>query len=96
MKLFSVLVQLEENRLFPKHLLQNEAKGEFPLSRNFLVRASPPGGGVLLGIPGGGVPPGTPISDQKCNFPHPFSDQTSKIHTRFQIWPLGRNYVIIT
>ena len=40
MKLFSVLVQLEENRLFPKHLLQNEAKGEFPLSRNFLVRAS--------------------------------------------------------
>ena len=22
--------------------------------------------------------------------------QTSKIHTRFQTWPLGRNYVIIT
>ena len=57
-------------------------------------------GVVLLGILGGGVPPSSqnpdPISDQKCNFPHPFSDQTSKIHTRFQIWPLGRNYVIIT
>ena len=33
---------------------------------------------------------------KKCNFPHPFSDQTSKIHTRFQTWPLSRNYVIIT
>ena len=47
-----------------------------------------------------GVPPGSPnpdpISDQKYNFPHPFSDQTSKIHIRFQTWPLGRNYVIIT
>ena len=32
----------------------------------------------------------------KCYFPHPFSDQTSRIHTRFQTWPLGRNYVIIT
>ena len=32
-------------------------------------------------------------------FPHPFSDlMTPKIHTRFQTWPLGRNYhnVIIT
>ena len=58
-------------------------------------------GGVLLGILGVGVPPGSsnpdPISDQKkCNFPHPFPDQTSKIHTGFQTWPLGRNYVIIT
>ena len=33
---------------------------------------------------------------KKCNFPQPFSDQTSKIHTRFQTWPLRRNYVIIT
>ena len=33
---------------------------------------------------------------KKCHFPDPFSDQTSKIHTRFQTWPLGRNYVIIT
>ena len=37
----------------------------------------------------------TLFQTKKCNFPHPFSDQTSKIHTRFQIWPLGRNYVII-
>ena len=33
--------------------------------------------GELLGILGGGVPPGSPnpdpISDQKCHFPHPFS-----------------------
>ena len=28
------------------------------------------------------------------SFPHPFSDLTSKIHTRFQTWPLVRNYVI--
>ena len=35
------------------------------------------GGGVLLGILGGTVLPGSsnhdPISHQKCNFPHPFS-----------------------
>ena len=38
----------------------------------------------LVGV----CPPGfsnpDPVSDQKCHFPHPFSDQTSKIHTRFQ------------
>ena len=33
---------------------------------------------------------------RKCHFPHPLSDQTHKIHTRFQTWPFGRNYVIIT
>ena len=38
----------------------------------------------------------TLFQTKKCHFPHPFSDQTSKIHTRFQTWPLGRNYVIIT
>ena len=32
---------------------------------------------------------------KKCNLPDPFSDQTSKIHTCFQTWPLGRNYVVI-
>ena len=52
------------------------------------------GGGVLLGILGGVVP--DPISDQKCHFPYLFSDKTSKIHTRFQTLPLGRNHVIIT
>ena len=58
------------------------------------------GGGVLLGILGGGVAPGSPsltrFQTKKCNFPHPFSDQTFKIHTRFQIWPLGRSYVMVT
>ena len=33
---------------------------------------------------------------KECHFSHPFSDHTSKIHTCFQTWPLGRNYVIIT
>ena len=33
---------------------------------------------------------------KKSNFPHLFSDQPSKIHTHFQTWPLGKNYVIIT
>ena len=28
---------------------------------------------------------------KKCHLQHPFSDQTSKIHTRFQTWPLGGN-----
>ena len=51
--------------------------------------------GIVLGIFGGSVPPGSPIlalfQTKKCNFPHPFSDQTSKFHTHFQTWPLGRN-----
>ena len=38
----------------------------------------------------------TLFQTKKCHFQHPFSDQTSKIHTRFQTLPLGRNYVIIT
>ena len=38
----------------------------------------------------------TVFQTKRCNFPDLFSDQTSKIHTRFQTWPLGRNYVIIT
>ena len=33
----------------------------------------------------------TQFQTKKFNFPHPFSDQTSKIHTRFETWPLGRN-----
>ena len=37
----------------------------------------------------------TLFQTKKCHFPHPFSHQTSKIHTRFQAWPLGRNYVMI-
>ena len=34
----------------------------------------------------------TLLQTKTCNFPHLFSDQTSKIYTRFQTWPLGRNY----
>ena len=45
-------------------------------------------GGKLLGILGGGVPPGSsnpdPISNQKCHFSHRFSDMASKIHTHSQ------------
>ena len=52
------------------------------------------------GTPGGGMPPGSPNPDpiltKKCNFLHPFSDQTSKIQTIFKTWPLGGNYVIIS
>ena len=36
------------------------------------------------------------ISTKKYHFLHPFSDQTSKIQTIFQTWPLGGNYVIIS
>ena len=37
------------------------------------------------------------ISDQKSViFPNPFLGLTSKIHTRFQTWPLGKKTVIIT
>ena len=60
-----------------------------------------PGGGgrVLLGILGGVFRPvpqiQTLFQTKKCHFTNPFSYQTSKIHTRFQIWPLGMNYVII-
>ena len=57
------------------------------------------GGGVLLEILGGGVPLGSPnldpVLDKKYYFPHLFSDLASKLHARFQTWPL-RNYVIIT
>ena len=52
--------------------------------------------GVLLGIPGEGVPPGSPnpdlVPDQKCHFSHPFSDLVSKIHTRFRAKKLRRHY----
>ena len=60
------------------------------------VQASPEGGGggysweFLAGLCL------TLFQTKRCHFPHLFSDQTSKIHTRFQTLPLGRNYVIIT
>ena len=57
--------------------------------------------GVLLGILSGGAcaarfSKSWPYFRPKNVIPHPFSDQTSKIHTRFQTLPLGKNYVIIT
>ena len=59
----------------------------------------PGGRGVLLGILGGGVPPAlqilTLLQTQKCHFHTPESELASKIHIRFQTWPL-RNYVINT
>ena len=58
-----------------------------------------PGGvGVLLGFLGGVCYLVLQIRFQteKCNFPHPISDENYKIHTHFQTWTLGRNYVIIT
>ena len=45
---------------------------------------------AVLGVLGRGVSPGSPNPD-------PISDYKNEIfHTRFQTWPLGRNYVIIT
>ena len=38
----------------------------------------------------------TRFQTKKCTYPHPFSGQISKIHTRFQTWPLERNYDIST
>ena len=38
----------------------------------------------------------TVFQTKKYNFPLPFADQTFKIYTCLQTWPLGRNYVIIT
>ena len=37
----------------------------------------------------------TLFQTQKYNFPPSFSDQTSKIDTRFQTWRLDRKFVII-
>ena len=73
----------------PSEKEERKNQGE-SLSPRFFPRAGTPGRGggeVLLKIIGGDVPPGSPnpdpISDQnmrsRCNFPHPFLDQTSKI-----------------
>ena len=46
---------------------------------------------VLLGILGGGwcavLRILTLLQTKKCYFPHPFSEQISKIHTHFRTWP---------
>ena len=44
------------------------------------------GGGLLLGILGRGVLQIlTQFQTKTCDFPHPFSDLASEIHTHFQI-----------
>ena len=80
--------QLRNARFFICLLRQYSVNNfSFQVSRRSRRQVSSPGE-VLLGILGGGVPPGSPnpdpISDQKMLFPRPFSDQTSKIHTRLQ------------
>jgi len=51
--------------------------GDFILQGRITLRGWGGGGGVLLGILGGGVPPGSPnpdpISDQKMSFSRPVS-----------------------
>ena len=60
----------------------------------------PEGGGVslefLVGVCSRVLQILTRFQTKKCNFPHLLSDKTSKIHTRFLTWLLGRNYVTIT
>ena len=51
-----------------------------------------PGGGgysleFLVGVCRPHLQIQTQFQTKKCHFPHPFSDLTSKIHTRFQTWP---------
>ena len=38
----------------------------------------------------------TLFQTKNCHFSHLFSNETSKVHTCFQTWPLGKNYVLIT
>ena len=52
------------------------------------IKNGPPG--VLLGTPCGGVPSGSSKS-----LPY-FKPKNVIFRTRFQTWPLGRNYVTIT
>ena len=92
--------QLRNARFFICLLRQYSVNNfSFQVSRRSRRQVSSPGE-VLLGILGGVFPPVLQILTQfqtkKCHFPRPFSDQTSKIHTRLENWPLGRNYVIIT
>ena len=71
-------------------------------SKSVLIARPPPpprGGWPGAWVGGGGRPVIqilTLFQIKNCHFPHPCSDQTSKIHTCFQTWPLDRNYVIIS
>ena len=65
----------------------------FWLALNILVSGG--GAAVTPGNSSWGVPAGSPnpdyIQTKECNFPNPFSGQTSKIRTRFLTWPKGRS-----
>ena len=60
----------------------------FGITKDFELEAR----GLLLGILGAGVPPGSPnpnpISDKTCHFSHPFTDLSSQILVSSQTWPL--------
>ena len=56
----------------------------------------PGGAGGTTGNPWWGCAPGSPnpdpTSDPKMSFSHPLSELASKIHIRFQTWPLRNCY----
>ena len=76
-----ILVEVVEWRHRENGLLKSTAETRiwFNGKLQFHIPGKP---GVLLGILGGGVPPGSPnpdpISDQKMSFSHPFWDLVSK------------------
>ena len=66
-------IELKENFPLKQKQTCQHPRGEY--SWEFLVRVCRP---VLQTL--------TLFPTKKCNFPHPFSDKTSKIHTHFQTW----------
>ena len=66
-------IELKENFPLKQKQTCQHPRGEY--SWEFLVRVCRP---VLQTL--------TLFQTKKCNFPHPFSDKTSKIHTHFQTW----------
>ena len=93
-------VTLQDNTICARVSLNSCLLNRRHDSREVAVGKSKRGGGGGLGILGGVCQPvlliHTLFQTEKCHFRDPFSDQTSKIHTRFQTWPFSRNYVIIT
>ena len=76
--------QLAHNLIWHMHCASNSGEGHWKKRKRHRSWE------LLLGIRDGGVPPGS-------SNPDPISDHWNVIfHTRFQTWPLGRNYFIIT
>ena len=77
-----------------------QKRQRFSCQRNVWIHTPQWGrGGVLRGILGGGVVRVSWLGlvgfrPKNVIFPHSFSDLVSKIHTRFQTWPLGTNVII--